>query len=78
MVVCVTWYNDISRTGVSDSGRSINFNKHLCLVVSTWYFSQLNYANYLQIIWLVSLGKTGFVALGSALVSSIGQISRWF
>jgi len=53
-----------------DSGRSINFNKHLCLAVSTWHFSGLNYANCCKII-LLSPWTPAFVlrtARGSSVV----------
>lgn len=40
--------------GLSDSGRSVKCSKHdLCFVSSSWYFSQLNYANHLQIIYFL-------------------------
>ena len=39
---------------LSDSGRSVKWSKHdLCFVSSSWYFSQLNYANHLQIIFFL-------------------------
>lgn len=74
----MTCGNDINLTGARDSGRSINSNKHLCLVVSTWCFARLNYANYLQIIFHLSLGKPGFVAGYMTLVSLSGWICGCF